>query len=121
MRIEASNLVSTGAIGSDFTVNQNSVPLWMGHVNQVSITFRNINATGSLKLQGSNDSNTQENSSKVSVNEWVDITGATLALAGTGIGYMEKVDLTFRWIRVVFTFTSGAGVLNSALMATKGF
>ncbi len=70
--------------------------------------------TGSFKLQGSNDVES-------TVTDWEDIPGSTLAVAGAaGTQMWNYADAPFRWVRIVYTATSGTGTLSKCLFSAKG-
>jgi len=69
---------------------------------------------GSLKLQASCDdvpSGTGSNPS-ANVTHWSDIAGTTQAVSASGNYFWNVSDIGFKWIRVVYTFTSGTGTLT---------
>ena len=57
-------------------------------------------AAGTLKIVASNDA---------SPTNWSDISGATVAIADTGVYFIPKTELSYRWIRLVYTRTSHTG------------
>lgn len=66
---------------------------------------------GSLKLQSSNDA-----PSNISPpTDWSDI--GTVAISAAGVVQINKLDLSYRWIRVTYTATSGAGNLSVSIHA----
>lgn len=70
--------------------------------------------TGSFKLQGSNDVGD-------SVTDWEDIPGSTLAVAGAaGTQMWNYTRSPFRWVRIVYTATSGSGTLSKMIFNAKG-
>lgn len=70
--------------------------------------------TGSFKLQGSNDVGD-------SVTDWEDIPGSTLAVAGAaGTQMWNYTRSQFRWVRIVYTATSGSGTLSKCIFNAKG-
>ena len=69
--------------------------------------------TGVFKLQGSNDDSTVE--------DWEDITGSNFSTLGAAGQVVFNYDTApFRWLRVVYTFTSGTGTLIKANLTQKG-
>ena len=69
--------------------------------------------TGTFKLQASNDFQTVE--------DWEDVTGSSYAVAGAAGQLVFNYDTApFRWIRIVYTATSGSGTLTKAMLNQKG-
>lgn len=69
--------------------------------------------TGTFKLQASNDFQ--------NVDDWEDVTGSSFAVAGAAGQLVFNYDTApFRWIRVVYTATSGSGTLTKANLNQKG-
>jgi hypothetical protein len=70
--------------------------------------FADITAVGTVKVQASNDINTTGyNSNNFSPTNWSDISGATVAVSAGGVVLIPKFDLSYQWIRAVYTRTSG--------------
>lgn len=71
---------------------------------------------GTLKLQASSDAPARGGTSDGTPDEianWSDITSSSVAITGSAGNYMWNVDAAFyRWVRLVYTNTSGVGVLN---------
>lgn len=70
---------------------------------------------GSMKVQISGDTTYDP----AAVVNWNDYSGSTSAINGAGIIGYECLDASYRWIRVVYTATSGSGTLN-VIHTTKG-
>ncbi len=70
-------------------------------------------AAGTLKLQASNDVAGADGLPGPPVN-WNDIPLATVAVSGSGASLIPKTDLTYQWIRVVYT-NSGTGTISVRL------
>lgn len=81
--------------------------------------------TGTFKLQFSNDLGSPNSASEaereVAVTHWTDITSATSAITTNGDVQFNRSNDGFRWVRVVFTFTSGTGNITYARFQTKGY
>jgi len=65
---------------------------------------------GALKLQASNDNPSNPNQSPAS--NWSDIPSATVSVSAAGVFLIPKTDLCYRWIRAVYTHTSGTGTVT---------
>jgi hypothetical protein len=68
---------------------------------------------GTVKLQFSNDPVTDINF----VTNWSDLAGKTSAVSGAAVGSIEKFDVSYAWMRAVYTATSGTGVLTVNIKA----
>jgi hypothetical protein len=62
---------------------------------------------GTIKIQVSNDSETG-----VPVN-WSDLSGATIAVTAASVLVLPKIEVSYQFIRLVYTKTSGTGTLNA--------
>jgi hypothetical protein len=84
-------------------------------------------ATGTLKLQISDDivpvqpttGNPVGANPAGEVVNWSDYTGSTTTVSGPGNFMWNMVYVGFRWVRLVYTSSSGTGTLN-ATFAGKG-
>lgn len=63
---------------------------------------------GTLKIQCSNDTTTQS----ASVTNWVDIAGASVVISGAGSTLFNVDQVFYKWIRVVYVRSGGAGSLD---------
>lgn len=69
--------------------------------------------TGSFKLQCSNDMQAPTN--------WEDVTGSSFAVAGAAGQLVFNYDTApFKWVRLVYTSTSGTGTITVAQYHAKG-
>ena len=74
------------------------------------------NAAGTVKLQSCDDEGTIPEAGEYSatgLSNWNDIANATLPVAGTGNYSFNCANLYFRWVRVAYVATSGAGTMAS--------
>lgn len=71
--------------------------------------------TGTLKLQASNDPQTLGNPTN-----WTDISGATVSVSSAATFLIPKLDISYEFVRAVFTASAGTGTL-SAQFKTIGF
>lgn len=84
------------------------------------IVFTDVAATGTAKLQFSNDfSNNGDLGSFVPTN-WNDIPSATVTVTVGSTNAIPMVDVCYQWIRLVWTRTAGAGTLI-ATIKSNGF
>lgn len=65
-------------------------------------------ATGTLKLQFSNEAKPST---------WSDVANASISVSGDGTYIIGKTDLCFRWVRLSYVRTSGAGTMTANLQA----
>jgi hypothetical protein len=81
----------------------------------VQATFTDAAAAGTLKLQGSND----VVPGTIQPTNWSDIpsTTATVTAGGTACTPPTTAPFCYRWIRVVFVSSAGAGTLSANIMA----
>lgn len=119
MRILNESLLS----GGDMSGSLNSAPLNLefafGYAIQCEFTGSPV---GTIKLQGSNDSTPDANFqfSNFAPTNWTDITGTSTAVTTNGSILFNAASVYYRWVRVVYTVTSGSGSL-SVVGNTKGF
>lgn len=75
-------------------------------------------STGTLKLQFSNDA-CEGSQSPVPTN-WNNITGATVTISGAGTYAILKTELSYRFVRAVFTHTNAAAGTITAVINGMG-
>lgn len=74
---------------------------------------------GALKIQASNDVSIAGNLETFVPTNWTDIgMSAQVSVSGAGTVLIPKIDLSYRWIRIVFTFTSGTGTITAKVNAS---
>jgi|GEM_PF-2192117 len=102
--------------GANFNLasSQNSDPINCDYIDTLAIqaVLTGTSPTGTLKLQGSCDVGTRtldNNPANNAVTNWTDVSGSSQAISATG-NYMFNIsDMSWKWLRVVWTFTSGTG------------
>jgi len=120
MRQQSSTLIANQSMASSFNTTG---------INLISIYAYSIQAVwsggsspvGTFSLQGSNDAGDNGSGQGVSqpVN-WSTITGSSQAISGTpGNILFDVTECSYRWVRLVYTATSGSGTV-SATINTKG-
>lgn len=114
--------VSLGA-----TVNSNPIPVESIVYMDVSATWTGASADGTLKLQVSNDDPTSGDDLAPTITNWYDAISngsitpsAAVTVSGAGSARWEVKEFGFKWVRLVFTRTSGTGTINARFNA-KGF
>lgn len=75
---------------------------------------------GTLKLQGSDDWTPDAQFVQPPPTNWTDITGSSTAVSAAGSVLFNTANSYYRWVRAVYTATSGSGTLTIQVNA-KGF
>lgn len=84
--------------------------------NHVQISAQAVvtgTSTGTLFMQYSDD--------LVSPTNWSPMSSATVSIAGAGVYAIEKQDVCYRYVRLVFTHTNAASGTISATYKTNGY
>lgn len=110
---------------TDLSGSAVSEAYWLGHVANYSISLLFTGApVGEFKLQCSNDlgssASNKEALRSAEVVNWSDVKDSTQAIAEAGDHTWTVRDAGYRWVRVVWTPTSGTGTLTVARINTKG-
>lgn len=110
-------VLSVPVESTSFAASFNSDAVRLGHIYLYSIQLvYSGGATGSVKLQGSNDP-TERNQTPTN---WNDIAGSTVDLAvGSPITW-NVTDSGYGWVRLAYTRTAGTLVLT-ATYSLKGW
>jgi hypothetical protein len=96
----------TSATFEAIDVNQ-----WFNVTAQVS--FSDAAAAGTLKLQGSLDAPAAANlADDTTPTNWSDIPSASVVVAAGATSVIEKPDLNYMYLRVVWTRSAGAGTMT---------
>jgi hypothetical protein len=70
--------------------------------------------TGTLVVQASND--------LLNPTNWVAIPSQTVSVTGAGVFIIPKFDVSYQWLRIVYTkTTSAAGALITGIIKSVGF
>jgi hypothetical protein len=80
-------------------------------------TFTDAAAAGTLKLQASNDFDNAGNVAAAaftpSATSWVDVPSASVVVAAGATSLIPMpLQISYRWLRLVWTRTAGAGTLS---------
>lgn len=109
---------------TNLAVSQVSEPVWLGHIPYFSIQLVFTGPiVGEFKLQASNDygRNERANISDTDVlANWTDIKDSAQSISAAGSHLWSVADAGYKWVRVVWTVTSGSGTLTSARFNGKG-
>ena len=98
--------------GADASVNQNSVIVDCQNLHLASChVIMSGTAAGTVKLQASND----EPTTGLPPANFVDISGATVSVSAAGQFLSPKLDICYKYLRAVYTFTSGTGTVTAKI------
>lgn len=78
----------------------------------LQMTFTDGAAAGTVKLQASNDN--------TNPTVWSDVASQTATVAAGATVLIPKFDISYQWMRAVWTSTGGAGTMT-AKVKTVGF
>ena len=123
MRVENTDLISTSKIGTDMSANITSSAIKIEHVGMMSISMGwSGNAAGDLKIQISNDvtQDPEVPSNWIDLDPSIGVLVAGLLNGDPNVCWMIS-DTSFRWFRIVFVRSGGAGTVQYCNMMTKGF
>lgn len=121
MRIENTDLISTGVIGTSMGANLTSNAIKIDHIAMLSLSLAWTDTpTGDLKIQVSNYAGPLS-----APTYWDDLSPSAAAIAAGLLNGSSSVtyiisDTAFKWYRIVYTRTSGTGTLTVADMMLKG-
>lgn len=107
----------------DASITQNTQAVYIANIAGFSYQAVLTGApVGTLKLQMSNDAGTITSAAAhtgTGVTNWTDITGSSFAVAAAGNWGWDYTLPAFRWVRLVYTPTSGTGTI-SVTVSAKG-
>lgn len=111
--------------GTAMAVGITSDPIWLGHIANYSLQIFFTGApVGSFKLQLSDDlgypNAAEEPNRDYGISHWTDITPSNQAILAAGDHGYNVTNAGYRWVRLVWTPTSGSGTITSARMNVKG-
>jgi hypothetical protein len=105
--------VQVGAVDFDLSASRNGNPINLDYIDLCAIqAVITGSPVGSMKLQGSCDvgtSTTDGNPANNVVTNWTDVAGSSQAVSAAGNLMFNISDAGWKWLRVVYTFTSGTG------------
>lgn len=115
------NKVVMSAVANDGDKQSAAIDASQIYAMSIVGTYSDGAAAGTLKLQGSNDvpPDTVAPPAFVPTN-WADIAGGSIAVTAGGTMAAEKTSLCFRWVRVAWVRSAGAGTFT-VRMNTQGF
>lgn len=100
-------IISGQAITATFNSNPIDIEEYSG-ISITSVVSSSAAISGSLKLQASNDF---VNSN--SIVNWVDVPSSSNAVSGNSAFLWNISQAYYRWLRIVYTHTSGSAVLDA--------
>lgn len=112
MRFAPVRLLTAGNMAG--TINSNGEDVNQIFMFSIQAIFTGV-PVGSLKLQISNDDvpmGLQGQDPAINVVNWSDYTGSQVAVAAAGNWMWIVSDGGYKWVRLVYTATSGTGSLN---------
>lgn len=127
MRTANTTLTWAGALTKSVAATATGDPFPVKNMTLVSVTLAvtgGTSPTGTFKLQGCNDAGDAQTAGAAAIADlanWADIANATSAITTNGVTSISVADLAFRWVRVVFTYTSGTGGTVTARAQAKGW
>lgn len=99
---------------ADCTASSNGSPIDISGIFSISLqSVSTVDCTGTLKLQVSNDVGPKSPGAPNTVTNWTDLSAATIAVTAASKLLLAKVEVSYQWVRVVWTASGGvSGVLN---------
>lgn len=95
---------------ADASTNQTSIIVKSENLHKLSLHVSMTGtAAGTVKIQMSND----EPANGLAPSNFVDISGATVAVSAGGNFIIPSFDICYNYIRAVYTFTSGTGTVTA--------
>jgi hypothetical protein len=101
-------IITAQSMGASF----NSDPVYVGGAPGFSIqavTSSSSSPVGTFKLQASNDLQTG------SVTNYTDIPDSDIAVSGDAVDMWDVMDHQYKWVRVVYTRTSGTATVSARI------
>ena len=128
MRVNNEDLLEINDVRTelDMTTSFDLKPIWLGHIANYSIQLIFTGTPGgNFKLQASCDTgkpNAQSETEKyLNVVNWTDVTDSAFTISAAGNVMWDVQNTGYEWVKVVWTQTSGSGLLTSARCKVKGF
>ena len=119
--------VNATAISSPDTGNQTGNAIDTGQLFQISFQayFGDNEAAGTFKIQASNDVfnplvNNNTTGVFVPIN-WTNIPNASVSITGGATSIIPGLNMSYRWIRAVYTYSSGGSSTINVTMDSIGF
>lgn len=103
---------------ADLSINEVSSAVDASYIIWVSLQLvaAGSSPVGTIKLQASNDMIQAANlASLTTPTNWNDIPNTTVNVSGNGSYVIPKTEISYQWIRAVWTATSGTGTITANL------
>lgn len=98
-----------------------SKAFWLGHLEHyaIQVVFTG-SPVGTFKLQISNDAGDSRHDGGGSVTNWTDLSSSSVSISAAGDLMFVAQSAGYRWVRVVYTKTSGTGTITVVRANGKG-
>ncbi len=111
--------------GLSAATDQNSDPIparWFDNVSLVGTLASATTPDCVLKFQGSNDApeNGNNYAPSVAVSNWADIPNGSVAFSANGSQTVRLSNISYRWLRAAWVYTSGTGGTISVRFTGSG-
>lgn len=117
-------VINTNVLSAVDTASQNGIKIDSSQLLQASFQaiFADATAAGTVKIQASNDINTSGtfNAVNFTPTNWSDIPGAVATVASGVCPLIPLTNMSFGWIRAVFTRSSGGSSTVNVVMFAVG-
>lgn len=99
---------------TNVTANLSAIPLQQKYSGSVTAVFSDATASGTLKVQISNDKSLTAGllPEQFVPTNWVDLSGASATVASGANAIIPKIDLSYQYMRMVWTRSAGAGTFQ---------
>lgn len=122
-RFAQTQIVTSGDMSAAAGINSNAIDLQQGSLAAIQAVWTGATAIGTASLQISNDNVAVPAAGSanpgVNVVNWSTYTGSTTSISGAGNFLWNLNNVGYRWLRLNYTSSSGAGTLN-AILTYKG-
>ena len=112
-------VLSSSSLAGNIT--SNPIPLDQIYGFAIQAVWTGV-PTGTLKLQASSDSPSRQTQTSLGgpdvITNWTDVANSSVALTGSSGNYMWNfTSCMFRYVRLVYTSTSGTGSITAEISA----
>jgi len=110
------------AVPANASINSAAVDIGFVLAISAQVVYSGTGMNGSLKLQVSNDIPPAGNLASFTPTNWTDLTGASIVLSGgPGTNLIVKTEVTYQWVRVVYTNSGTPTGTVTVIMKSLGF
>lgn len=115
MITEHSIFIPAGNMSANIT--SSALPLATMYGYSIQVVMTGV-LTGTLKLQCSDDfGNSNSAVDGTGITTWTDVQGTSTAITNTTTTVYNFADVFYRWVRLVYTATTGAGTMVATFNA----